>query len=87
MSGGKLHIHHVVAFDAPGANHYRGGNHVEDKLCGRAGFHPGAAGNEFRPYHGNDGDIGLLCHKRVIVAGNTGRRIPISFAFFIAPAT
>jgi len=66
---GGAYVDHEVAVSGAGAHHDAGGEHVEDKLRGGAGFEAGAAGEDFRAGGGVDGDVYCLRDGR---AGDAG---------------
>ena len=66
---GGLDVDHEVAVDGSGFDHDSGGEHVEDELGCGAGFHAGAAGDDFRAGERGDGDVGECGHRGVGDAG------------------
>src|SRR5258708_39442509 len=54
----------------PESDHDRGGNHVEYKLLGCPGLHPGAPGNELRPHDHFDRVLDSLRQFTSFVARN-----------------
>ena len=69
---GQLHVNHSVASDVTETYHRGSGNHVKNKLCGSAGLHAGASGNEFGPNDCDNRNLGSQGKRRVRIAGDTG---------------
>src|SRR5258708_742879 len=67
-----VHVDHEVVVDIAETGHGAGGDHVEDHLLGACGLHAGGAGDDLGADLADDGGVGNIRERRVVIAGDGG---------------
>src|SRR5882757_7312275 len=67
-----VHVDHEVVVDVAETGHGAGGDHVEDHLLGACGLHAGGAGDDLGADLADDGGVGNIRERRVVIAGDGG---------------
>src|SRR6202035_4856086 len=67
-----VHVDHEVVVDVAETGHGASGDHVEDHLLGGGGLHAGGAGDDLGADLADDGGVGDIGERRVVIAGDGG---------------